>query len=95
MQYIFQGFSTDGQYLIAFFYPVGSPQLPYSHDEIPPEELAQFETDWEAYMAAQTEKLDGLAESDWDPNLATLVWPGIPAMASPVLSTPRQPPRAL
>lgn len=72
LQYIFQGFSTDGQYFVAFFYPVSSAQLPYSHDEIPPQELAQFETDREAYMAAQTEKLDGLSESDWDPNLATL-----------------------
>jgi len=69
--YIFQGFTTDGQYLISFFYPVSTEALPTS-DDVPDEERQAVESDPETYMQTKAEELNALQPSDWEPDLATL-----------------------
>jgi heat shock protein HslJ len=71
MFYTFQGFSSDGDYLIAFFYPVTTDKIP-SADRISEEELERAELNTQAYMAGKTTELNALVASDWEPNLITL-----------------------
>jgi len=71
LRYVFQGFSSDGQHLISFFYPVTTGALPYS-GEVAAEEQKRMEVDMGAYLTERAEALNGLAASDWAPDLATL-----------------------
>jgi len=71
LRYIFQGLSDDGQYLVAFFYPVTTNALPRIED-VSDEEMQRVNSDLEAYMQEKTEMLNALPESDWDPDLALL-----------------------
>jgi heat shock protein HslJ len=71
LQYVFQGFSTDGQYFIAFFYPVTSSALPLA-EEIAPGELQRLESDLGAYLEEKVEMLGALGDADWNPDLSTL-----------------------
>lgn len=69
LRYVYQGFTNDGYYLVSFWYPVTSSQIA----DVPTDEaIAQIESDLEGYMASENERLDGLATSDWDPDLTTL-----------------------
>jgi heat shock protein HslJ len=70
-RYVFQGFSTDGQYLIAFFYPVTSTALPEA-DEISESELRRLDSDFGAYLEERAEALGELGDAGWDPDLSTL-----------------------
>jgi uncharacterized protein YraI/heat shock protein HslJ len=70
-RYIFQGFSSDGEYLIIFFYPVSSSALPTIED-VPPEEMDRAVSDSEAYLAEKAQELSALAPSDWQPDLEAL-----------------------
>lgn len=69
--YIFEGFTSDGQYLISFTYPVTTDQIPASTD-IPEGEIARVSTEYEAYLEEKTEQLNSLNASDWVPDLTTL-----------------------
>lgn len=69
--YVFQGFTSDGVYLISFIYPVNSKVLPPPED-ITDDELLEMEADPEGYLAAKAEELNTFPASDWDPNLTTL-----------------------
>lgn len=69
--YIFEGFTNDGQYLISFFYPVTTDQLPPSA-EISTEELTQVSSDYEAYLNDVVQQLNTLNASDWEPDLMDL-----------------------
>jgi len=69
--YTFQGFSSDGEYLITFFNPVTTATLPAS-EEITDEELQAMESDYEAYLAAKTTQLNTLSTADWIPDLTKL-----------------------
>jgi heat shock protein HslJ len=69
LQYVYQGFTNDGYYLVSYFHPVTSSQIA---DEPTAEAMEQLSNDYNAYMASETERLDALATSDWDPDLATL-----------------------
>jgi uncharacterized protein YraI/heat shock protein HslJ len=69
--YVFQGFTSDGVYLISYIYPVTSGVLPPIED-ITEEELLDMEADPEGYLAAKAEELNALPSSDWDPDLTTL-----------------------
>jgi heat shock protein HslJ len=69
LRYVYQGFTNDGRYLVAFFYPVRTDALP---DSTPDEEMAKFTADPQAYIGAQAEMLNALPPSDWQPDLATL-----------------------
>jgi heat shock protein HslJ len=69
--YVFQGFTSDGVYLISYIYPVTNEGLPPIED-ITEEELLEMEADPESYLAAKAEELNALPSSDWDPDLTTL-----------------------
>jgi heat shock protein HslJ len=69
LRYVYQGFTNDGRYLVAFYYPVTTSQLP---DATSAEELAKFTANPQDYIAAQAEMLNELAASDWQPDLAAL-----------------------
>ena len=69
--YTFQGFSSDGVYLITFFHPVITESLP-SADEVTEEEMNQMQADSQAYLDQKTAELNSLSSSDWEPDLATL-----------------------
>jgi heat shock protein HslJ len=71
LRYIFQGFSNDGKYLIAFYYPVTTAQLPNREDVSADEQQAAVSNP-ETYLRGKVEMLNALAAEDWDPNLSTL-----------------------
>lgn len=70
--YVFQGFTNDGQYLVAVWVPVRTEELPPSPEQVPPEELATAESDYEGYMVDMVERLDKLAPDRWTPDLRVL-----------------------
>lgn len=73
MQYIYQGFTNDGEYLVSFFYPVTSDQLPSNADVNDAFAEAQAEEGGaEAFIANQVEELNALDADAWDPTLDTL-----------------------
>jgi hypothetical protein len=71
LRYVYQGFTNDGVYLVAFFYPVTTPQLG-PIDALPAEEWDAFNADPQAYIQAQAEALNALAPVEWEPDLTTL-----------------------
>lgn len=72
LQYVYQGFTNDGHYLVSFWYPVTSEQIPNSAGDVSAESMDQFNSDMAAYMAAETSRLNALTTADWAPDLATL-----------------------
>lgn len=73
LQYIYQGFTNDGQYLVAFFYPVTSSSLPSNADVAEDFQQAVDQPDGaQAYIESQAVQLDALAAADWQPDLAAL-----------------------
>lgn len=72
LRYVYQGFTNDGAYLVAFFYPVTTQQLPNDVAAMPQAEMDAFNAGPQGYIQAQAETLNSLASSDWQPNLATL-----------------------
>jgi heat shock protein HslJ len=71
LYYTFQGFTNDGRNLVTFFYPVTTPKLP-KQAELSPAEMDKFNSDPQAYIEAQAETLNGLAATDFEPDLTTL-----------------------
>jgi len=69
--YIYQGYTPDNKYLMAFFYPVTTGELPMS-SAVTEDERQQVETNSTSYMQAKAQQLNGLADSDWDPPLSKL-----------------------
>ncbi len=69
LRYIYQGFTNDGAYLVAFFYPVRTDQLSDTPSE---EDMNSFNNDMQAHMDNQAEMLNGLSSDAWQPDLATL-----------------------
>ncbi|MGD2078547.1 MAG: META domain-containing protein [Chloroflexota bacterium] len=69
LNYVYQGFTNDGYYLVSFWYPVTSSELP---DQPTDEAMAEMSSDMNAYLAAEAERLDAFATGDWDPDLAAL-----------------------
>jgi hypothetical protein len=72
LRYIFQGFSPNGEYLIAVFYPVSTDALPATAAEVPAEDMARVDSDNQAYMQEQIDALNALTSADWTPDLAAL-----------------------
>ncbi|NOX63024.1 MAG: META domain-containing protein [Chloroflexi bacterium] len=72
MRYVFQGYTNDGEYLVAFFYPVSTDALPDSPDAISQDDLALFNSDPITQTMQVAETLNGLDASDWRPDLTTL-----------------------
>jgi heat shock protein HslJ len=71
LRYIFQGLTPDGEYLVTFYYPVTTSTLP-SPEEVPPGEQERAASDFMDYLAETVERLNGLGEDQWDPDLSTL-----------------------
>ena len=69
--YTYQGFTNDGRYLVSFWYPVTTAELPKQAD-LSAAEMEQFNADPQAYIQAQADMLNALPPSDWQPDLAQL-----------------------
>ncbi len=69
--YIFQGMSDDGLYLIAFFYPISTAELPNSA-AVTEAEQQQLAADPQGYIKAKAQELDEVYAAKWTPNLFTL-----------------------
>lgn len=73
LRYIYQGFTNDADYLVAFFYPVTTDTLPTN---------AEVDADWnealsqdggaQSFLDQQIADLNALSPSDWQPDLDTL-----------------------
>lgn len=72
MIYVYQGFTNDGKYLVSFWYPVTSPQIPNESSEVPQDELDLVTTDINAYLTQSAARLNALTPADWEPDLTTL-----------------------
>jgi uncharacterized lipoprotein YbaY/heat shock protein HslJ len=72
LRYIYQGFTNDARYLVAFFYPVTTSALPDSVDDVTPEERRDVATNIGGYLQGKAETLNDLSGSDWEPDLAQL-----------------------
>lgn len=71
LYYIFQGLSDDGLYLVSFFYPITTNELPNS-DAVTDEERQQAESDPRGYLDAKIEELNDLGYAEWTPALTEL-----------------------
>jgi heat shock protein HslJ len=71
LYYIFQGLSDDGNYLVSFFYPITTNELP-SSENVTEDERQQALDDPRAYLDAKAEELDLLDFTDWTPTLSEL-----------------------
>lgn len=72
LRYIYQGFSNDGRYLVAFFFPVRTDALPDDLEAINTEDMDAFNSDGLSYLANKSAMLDELPAAAWEPNLARL-----------------------
>jgi heat shock protein HslJ len=70
--YNYQGFTNDGQYLVSFFYPVKTDQLPDDISGVTQEDMDTFNSDPQTHVGEMADRLNQLAASDWQPDLATL-----------------------
>jgi heat shock protein HslJ len=71
LYYIFQGLSDDGNYLVSFFYPITTNELP-SSENVTEDDRQQVEADPRAYLDGKAEELDNLDFTDWIPTLSEL-----------------------
>lgn len=89
MQYVYQGFTNDGEYLVAFFFPaVTNAALPATRADVTDAQMTDFANGQDASLAATAVALAGDDTSAWSPDIATLdaivaslSIPGIPANA--------------
>ena len=72
LRYIYQGLAGDGKWLVAFFFPVRTDELPDGLEAVSPEDEKAFQEDGLGYLAAQSKRLDALPGDAWDPDLARL-----------------------
>lgn len=72
LRFVYQGFTNDGAYLVSFFSPITTTALPDTAGDVPAEQMAQFNSDPAAYLAAQADALNALASSDWQPAINQL-----------------------
>ncbi|MBE2222010.1 MAG: META domain-containing protein [Anaerolineae bacterium] len=72
LRYVYQGFTNDGAYLVSFFFPVATDQLPNESADLSAEEMAAFDSDVTAAMTASADMLNTLPADAWQPDLATL-----------------------
>ncbi len=72
LRYVYQGFTNDGQYLVAFFYPVTTKKLPQTIDQVSADDMAKFNANPPADIQSKAEELNALSPADWDPDLEKL-----------------------
>ncbi len=69
LYYVYLGLSNDGNYLIAFFYPVRASMLA---DTATKEDQQSATQDFQAYLIAKIQQLNALSVADFTPDLTTL-----------------------
>ncbi|MFN2141675.1 MAG: META domain-containing protein [Candidatus Promineifilaceae bacterium] len=72
LRYIYQGFTNDGKYLVAFFSPINSSELPQSAGEASQESVDALNNDAAAYLEQEAQRLNAIPPEDWLPDLITL-----------------------
>lgn len=72
LQYVYQGYTNDGKYLVSVWYPVRTEALPDEVSQVPAEDMEAFGADPTAAIAAKAEELNGLTAADFEPNLEQL-----------------------
>ncbi len=72
LRYVYQGLSQDGRYLIAFFYPVRTDELPDDLEGVSAEEQARLNENGLGYLESRARALDALPAEAWSPDLARL-----------------------
>jgi heat shock protein HslJ len=73
MNYVYQGFTNDGKYLVLFFYPpVGTSELPNTAADVSAEVMSEINTEPATHMSNTASTLNALPTSAWEPDLATL-----------------------
>jgi hypothetical protein len=73
LNYIFQGLTADGKFYVSFIFPVWTPDLPDTPDDVPAGINQQTTSDYDAYLAQTADALAQLnADSDWLPFLSML-----------------------
>ena len=68
----FQGLTEDGRFYVSMRWPITTSALPNDMAELTPEQQQAINDDFDAYMQGTAEMLNGLAPSDWNPNLDQL-----------------------
>ncbi len=72
LTYFFQGLSHDGTQYISMVYPVDSPRLPNTINEVPPETLQIATEENPRYLEETAQLLDEAAPTEFIPNLDEL-----------------------
>lgn len=72
LRYTYQGFTNDGLYLVAAWFPESSPAIPNEVGDVPAEQMDAFNADNAAYMTTAAEALNSLSADQWDPDLTSL-----------------------
>ncbi len=72
LRYIYQGFSDDGRYLVAFFFPVRTDVLPDDLEAVSTEDTDAFNSNGLGYLADKAAALDELPSAAWTPDLSKL-----------------------
>ena len=72
LRYVYQGFTNDGVYLVSYWNPVRTDALPDNDPDFTQEQWDSFYSDPMAHINSQTENLNGLSASDWQPDLNNL-----------------------
>lgn len=72
LRYTYQGFTNDGRYLVSFWYPVSTAELPNDVADVPADAIDLFNSDPAAAISADAERLNSLTPSDWEPDLSQL-----------------------
>ena len=72
LSYIYQGFSNDGKYLVAFFNPVRTDELPDEAGDVSQEATERLNNDVVGYLDQEAQRLNGIPPYDWQPDLAAL-----------------------
>jgi len=72
LRYAYQGFTNDGAYLVSFWWPESTSQLPDDVSGVSVEQMEAFNADPTAAIDAAAQELNSLSTDQWDPDLATL-----------------------
>jgi len=73
LNYYFQGLTGDGNYYVSFVYPLFTPALPDTFEDVSTEIRQQVARDYNAYLAQTAEDLAQLdPETEWLPPLSML-----------------------
>lgn len=91
--YTFQGFTNDGNYYVAAFFPLTTANLP---DKVEVADWETFSLNYAAYLLETTEMLDQLTPAEFTPDLALLdavvtslrVEPGNASSSLPLVAPP-------